>query len=133
MRPASRLDGLGLSPIRAMHAGSPAGAIPLGLGEPTWDLPEAGRRALAAGSGPCGYGPNAGLPELVRAIASFYGARPEEVMVSAGSQGALFALFQAWLGAGDEVLVPDPGFLAYPSLAKKIGRASCRERVLTDV
>jgi aspartate/methionine/tyrosine aminotransferase len=121
VKPAPRLEGMGLSPIRAMHSGAPAGAIPLGLGEPTWDLPESARRALAAGSGPCGYGPNAGLPGLALALASFYHVQTEEIMIAAGSQGALFALFQAWLGPGDEVLVPDPGFLAYPALARLAG------------
>jgi aspartate/methionine/tyrosine aminotransferase len=42
-------------------------------------------------------------------------------MASSGSQGALFALFMAYLEAGDEVLVPDPGFLAYPTLARLAG------------
>jgi len=104
-----------------MNVGAPAGCVSLGLGEPTWDLPESGRRALALSAGPCSYGPNAGLPELRRVIASFYGIAEECIMVSSGSQGALFALFMAYLGAGDEVLVPDPGFLAYPTLARLAG------------
>lgn len=120
-QPAPRMEGLGLSPIRAVMAGAPAGAIPLGLGEPSWDFPEAGRRALAKAGRDCSYGPNAGLEPLRRALADFYEARPEEVMVASGSQGALFSLFQAWLGTGDEVLVPDPGFLSYPVLARLAG------------
>jgi aspartate/methionine/tyrosine aminotransferase len=58
---------------------------------------------------------------LRRTIASFYGIAAERTMVSSGSQGALFALFMAYLGTGDEVLVPDPGFLAYPTLARLAG------------
>jgi aspartate/methionine/tyrosine aminotransferase len=118
---ADRVRDLGFSPIRAMHEGAPPDAIPLGLGEPTWDLPEEGRRALAAGSGPCSYGPNAGLPALRRAVGNFHGADESRVMLASGSEAALFALFQAWLGPGDEVLVPDPGFLAYPTLARLAG------------
>ncbi len=129
MRLAARLEGLGTSPIRAMHAGAPAGSVPLGLGEPTWELPPCARAALAELDGSCGYGPNAGLPELVGALASFYGAAPEEVLVASGSQGALFALFQAWLGPGDELLVPDPGFLAYPNLARLAGAACVAYRL----
>lgn len=124
LKRAARLSGIGLSPIRAMSLGAPEGCVSLGLGEPTWDLPEAARRALSSGRGPCPYGPNAGLPELKSAIASFYGVAPERVMVSSGSQGALFALFMAYLGPGDEVLVPDPGFLAYPTLARLAGAES---------
>ena len=121
MKRASRLSGLGLSPIRAMNVGAPEGCVSLGLGEPTWDLPEPGRRALALSAGACSYGPNAGLPELRRAIASFYDIAEERAMVSSGSQGALFALFMAYLEPGDKVLVPDPGFLAYPALARLAG------------
>ena len=49
----------GISPPRS--AWSPkarrAGAIPLGLGEPGWDIPEPARRALAAASGPVALRP----------------------------------------------------------------------------
>ena len=46
---------------------------------------------------------------------------PEQVMVTAGSQAALFALFQAHVDPGTSVLVPDPGFVAYPTLARLCG------------
>jgi len=122
MKPASRLGELRPSPVRILSDGAPPGAIPLGLGEPSWELPEAGRRALAVTpAGPCGYGPNLGTPELRRAILNFYGQRCEDVVVTAGSQGALYALFQAWLDPGDAVLVPDPGFVSYPALARLAG------------
>jgi aspartate/methionine/tyrosine aminotransferase len=90
----------------------------MGLGEPGWDLPAPAREALAAIQGPCAYGPNAGLPELREAVAAFHGVQAGEVLLTAGSQGALYALIQAYAGPGDEVLVPDPGFLAYPALAR---------------
>lgn len=127
MTPAGRMEGLGLSLIRAMNHGAPAGCVSLGLGEPSWDLPIEGRSALArwaAGEGPCSYGPNAGLPELRAALCSLCGAREEELLVAAGSQGALFALFLAWAGPGDQVLLPDPGFVAYPTLARLAGAES---------
>ncbi len=121
MRRAARLDGVGASPIRRMHEGAPADAIPLGLGEPTWPMPPEARAALASGAGPCPYGPNRGLPELVGALSDFYGTGRDRVMTAAGSQAALFALFQAWADPGDEILVPDPGFVAYPILAALAG------------
>ena len=132
---AARLEGIGLSPIRAMQTGAPEGCVPLGLGEPTWDLPKAGRRALAAAAandGPCSYGPNAGIPDLRKAVASFYQTASERVMLTAGSQGALFALFMSRLGSGDEVLVPDPGFLAYPILASLSGAKAKPYRLGSD-
>ena len=114
MNPASRLDAIRPSPIRVISEGAPADAIPLGLGEPTWELPAPARRALAAESGPCGYGPNAGLLELRSALARWHGAEAEEILVTSGSEGALFSLLMAWLEPGDEVLIPDPGFPATP-------------------
>lgn len=120
-RPASRLALLKPSPIRLLSEGAPVDAIPLGLGEPTWDLPEPAQRALAATSGPASYGPNLGLPELRQALACWHIARPEEVMVTTGSEEALACLFLAYLEAGDAVLVPDPGYPAYAALAHMAG------------
>ena len=67
MRPATRVAGQGLSPIRRMAVGAPPGTISLGLGEPGWPLPAPAREALAAAgmsSGPLPYGPNGGIPAL---------------------------------------------------------------------
>jgi aspartate/methionine/tyrosine aminotransferase len=119
--PAQRLSLLKPSPIRAITDGTPAGAIPLGLGEPTWALPEVARRALLREPGPCAYVPHVGLLELRKALASFYGASVDEVLITTGSQGALFSLFQAWVNPGTKVLIPDPGFVAYPALARMAG------------
>lgn len=124
MRPAGRMEGLGLSVIRAMNEGAPAGCVSLGLGEPSWDLPREAREALvawAAAEGPCPYGPNAGAPELRAALGKHLGASDPEILVSAGSQGALFALVHAWAGPADQVLLPDPGFLAYPTISRLAG------------
>jgi aspartate/methionine/tyrosine aminotransferase len=116
MKPASRVASLRPSPIRQLSEGAPAGAIPLGLGEPTWDLPAPARRALAALEGPCPYGPNAGLPELRRAVAAYHRVPEGDVLITSGSEEALFALLQAWIEPGAKVLVPDPGFVAYEKL-----------------
>jgi len=118
MKPAARLDHLGPSPIRAIAEGAPADAVAMGLGEPGWDLPAPAREALAALRGPCAYGPNGGLPELQEAVGAFHGEPASRVLLACGSQGALYALIHAWAGPGDQVLVPDPGFLAYPALAR---------------
>jgi len=107
-----------------MGQGAPAVCVSLGLGEPSWQLPEVASAALAAAFAPgaaCSYGPNAGTPELRQALSAWLGAGEDSVMLAAGSQAALFALFQAWLGDGDEALVPDPGFVAYPTLAAMAG------------
>jgi aspartate/methionine/tyrosine aminotransferase len=132
MKPASRLSQLRPSPIRAITDGTPPGAIPLGLGEPTWDLPEVARKALLRDPGPCAYVPHAGLTELRRAVGDFHGAHLDEVLITTGSQGALFALFQAWVEPGTKVLVPDPGFVAYPALARMAGAEPVPYRLSPD-
>jgi aspartate/methionine/tyrosine aminotransferase len=121
IRPASRIAALKPSPIRAMSEGAASDAVPLGLGEPTWALPEPGRKALAAFSGTCAYGPTVGIPELRKAIAAFHAAMPEEVLVTTGSEEALFTLLHAWVEPGDAVLMSDPGFVAYRSIATLAG------------
>jgi len=123
MKPSVRMSQIVVSPIRAISEGAPPDAIPMGLGEPGWALPEPARLALAGMEGRCAYGPNAGLPELQEAVAAFHGARPGQVMLGTGSQGVLFALFLAWLNPGDAVLVPDPGFVVYPNHARLAGAA----------
>ncbi len=117
MQPSARLSAIKPSPIRAITDGTPPGAIPLGLGEPTWDLPETARKALLRPPGPCAYVPHAGLTELRQALAAFYGCALDQVLVTTGSQGALSCLFQAWVKPDSRVLIPDPGFVAYPALA----------------
>jgi aspartate/methionine/tyrosine aminotransferase len=119
--PASRISALKPSPIRILSEGAAPDAIPLGLGEPTWDLPEPARRALAESSGICGYGPNMGLPELRRGVAAWHGVSMDEVIITSGSSGALFSLFQAFLDPGQQVLIPDPAFPVYEALAVMCG------------
>ena len=70
------------------------------------------------------YCDSAGLPELRRAIcdhyASSYGVEvdPSQVIVNSGSSPAMLELFLGALSPGDEVLVPDPCYPAYPSLVE---------------
>lgn len=113
-----------LSAIRLASRGAPPDAIDLTLGVPGWPLPAPAREVLARLGGSaetCGYGPNEGLPELVEAVADHHGVDGDHVMVTHGSQGALFALFHAYLRPGQRVAVPDPGFPAYESLARLHG------------
>lgn len=124
---ATRASGLAVSPIRRMAVGAPDRAVSLALGEPGWPVPAVARQALAAAGaedGPMPYGPNTSSPALVAAVRDRHAAAhripdlsAEQVMVTSGSQAALFALFSAHVEVGSTVLVPDPGFVAYRSLA----------------
>ncbi|MBA2696090.1 MAG: pyridoxal phosphate-dependent aminotransferase, partial [Actinobacteria bacterium] len=135
MTVAARAAGLTTSPIRSIALGAPAGTISLALGEPGWPVPDAAVLALSSWAGEattCSYGPNEGLPELVDALTDRYAVRPGDVMVSAGSQAALFALFQAHVPTGSRVLVPDPGFPAYATLAGLAGAQSTAYPLAAD-
>ena len=125
LRFSSRAAAIGISPIRRIFEAAPPGSVHLGLGQPTERTPEAivemARQALA--EDPLGYTPNAGLPALREAIAVSLGSGIEasRVCVTAGSQEALYCATQALLNPGDEILIPDPGFVAYPTVAKLAG------------
>lgn len=124
MSTTTRVAALRPSPIRAVSRGAPEGAISLALGQPGWAMPPAVGSALsrwAASATTCGYGPNEGLPELVDTLTSRYAVPSDRVMVTAGSQAALYAVFTAHVEAGTRVLVPDPGFPAYRTLATLAG------------
>ena len=91
------------------------------LGEPDFDTPPAIKAATieALQAGHVHYPPNAGIPELRRALArdlaGRYGARyaPEDVVITVGACEALTLAFLACLTPGDEVLVPTPAWPNY--------------------
>jgi aminotransferase len=98
--------------------------ISLGIGEPDFNAPavaaHAGQHALADGD--VHYTSNSGTVELRRAIADHIEARynvhydPEtEILVTVGVSEALYLALTAILDPGDEVIVPEPCFVAYAS------------------
>ena len=100
------------------------GVISLAIGEPDFDTPEHIRAAAkeALDRGETHYGLNLGEEDLRRAIADRMSAAsglevdPEtEVIVTIGGVEALYLAMQAILDPGDEVLIPDPGFMVYRS------------------
>ena len=100
--------------------------IGLHVGEPSFDAPphviDAARRAYADGH--THYVPNAGVDGLRAAIAAKitdlngYATTPDQVTVSAGGAQALHLALSLTVGAGDDVLVPDPG---WPNFAMSVG------------
>jgi aspartate/methionine/tyrosine aminotransferase len=123
MRPAQRLDGIELSLIRQINALATPLSVNLGIGEPNIEPDETLREmARRATSVPWRYSPNAGHLSLRKKIAegTNYDAKGE-VCVTAGTEEALYAIFQASVNPGDEVLVPNPGFISYATIAKLCG------------
>jgi len=91
------------------------------IGEPDFTAPapvvEAGVRALRDGR--TAYTATLGLPALREAIAGHYHEKfkalldPKRVAVTSGASGGLLTVAALYVDAGDEVLVPDPGYPGY--------------------
>ncbi len=107
--------------------------VHLEIGEPDGATPphvvEAAVRALHDGH--TRYVNPAGLPALRDAIAASLAwrgvrASAESVVVVPGAKPMVFYALLAVLEAGDEVLVPDPGFPIYPSVVRFAGAVPVR-------
>jgi aminotransferase len=125
-QPARRLRGIQKSLIRQIFDRAPPGSINLGLGEPDLLTPLVIREAAArlVMEEQNGYTSHAGLTGLRERIAAEYPytkAGLERVIVTAGSQEALYLALMTMVDEGDEVLLPDPGFVAYPSIVRMAG------------
>lgn len=97
------------------------------VGQPDFDTPEnikeAAKRALDEGK--TSYSSNYGYVEFRKAIAEklerMNGIQADpmtEIMVTTGGEEAVAAALLSFLEKGDEVLVPDPGYIPYVSLVK---------------
>jgi aspartate aminotransferase len=125
-QPARRLRGIEKSVIRQVFDRARPGSINLGLGEPDLPTPDVIRREAArvVVEEQNGYTTHAGLPSLRERVAADYShlsLAPEQVVITAGSQEALYLALLTLVDEGDEVLIPDPGFVAYPTIVRMAG------------
>ena len=105
------------------------GVIHLSIGQPDMPAPqgvvEATVEALRAGQ--TGYTMDAGLPELLEALADYYGKRyqrplvPENIMVTTGATEALYLALTATSAPGREFIIPEPSFMLYAPLIRMNG------------
>lgn len=115
-----------ISPVKEMEVlSSPVpGAVSLAQGIPSFDTPQCIKRkaieAIQNGKTAC-YSLSSGLLELREAIEYdlakqniFYDFE-REIIVTAGSIGAILVTLLAILNPGDEVLIPDPTYTSYQS------------------
>lgn len=124
VRPSPAAANLSPSIIREMSRRKGPTTLDLTLGQPGRDPdPDILERALEAHArGPQGYTENAGLLALREAIARHHGrAGPEEVIVTVGSEQALYLALSSTVSPGDEVLIPEPGYPAYPGIPRLLG------------
>jgi len=122
--PAERLKRIKPSGIRRFFnlAQTMPDAINLSVGEPDFTPP---REALklgwqAAHEGKTHYAPTNGIPELREALAQKAGSNynlrydaDSEILVTVGATEAIFLALEAFVNPGDEVLIPNPGFVLY--------------------
>lgn len=105
-------------------------AISLSIGEPDFDTPwnirEAGIYSLEKGK--THYSPNTGFIELRQEISRYikrrfdvqYNPKNEIIVTVGGSEGIDIAL-RTLVGPGDEVIIPEPSFVAYKPCAVLTG------------
>jgi len=123
---AHRIEDIDISGIRKAFETASGDFFNLGLGEPDFDTPahvkEAAIRALNAGF--TSYTSNKGIEELRAAICdkfkrdNDFSVSPEEIIVTSGASEALHIALLAVVERGDEVLIPNPGFVSFAPLTK---------------
>ena len=100
------------------------GVISLGVGEPDyttpWHIREAAIYALEKGY--TMYTSNSGLPELRQALSDYLASHDglnynpiDEILITVGVSEGLDLVMRAILEVGDEVIMPDPCYVAYPA------------------
>ncbi|KQC08277.1 MAG: hypothetical protein APR54_04815 [Candidatus Cloacimonas sp. SDB] len=129
IRTAGRLNSISKSAIRKIFDAKPEDAINLGLGEiqiPTPDkIRNYAQKILKTGY--ISYTSNAGDRELIYKIKQYYEVESEQdVCVTVGAEEALFISILSYVEAGDEVLIPNPGFVAYESIINIAGGSAIK-------
>lgn len=132
MKLADRVSSLKPSPTLALAAKAKELAaqghkvIALSVGEPDWDSFEVAKKAgiEAIQNGFSKYVPSNGIPELRKAIAiqtkkeTGVEYSPDDVTVSTGGKFVIFSALQSLLNKGDEVIIPAPYWVSYPTMVE---------------
>jgi aspartate aminotransferase/aminotransferase len=126
---AERMSKIELSGIRKVFelGRSIKDPVDLSIGQPHFEVPEtikaAARAAIDANKN--GYTVTQGIPELRDKLREQVRARPRhedrEVLVTSGTSGALVLALCATVNPGDEVILFDPYFVAYPYMVALAG------------
>ena len=135
---SERVERVSISGIREVFEAAGEDAINLGLGQPDFPAPDHARRAaveaIEAGEADA-YTSNKGTLELREAIAEKHrrdnglDVDPEDIIATAGGSEALHIAIEAHVDCaghgdregGEEVVIPDPGFVSYEALTHLAG------------
>jgi len=125
-QPPAFLRGIEKSSIRQITDRAKPGDISFGLGEPDLPTPDVIRREAMRiiQEEQNGYTLQAGLPALRERVAQDYphlNLSTDQVIITAGSQEAMYLALMTLVEAGEEVLIPNPGFVAYPTITRMAG------------
>jgi aspartate/methionine/tyrosine aminotransferase len=103
--------------------------IHLQIGEPDFDTPknisDAAIRAIRDGH--THYAPSGGIPQAREAAAQYMSKTrnikvgPENIIIMPGCKPLIFCSMISLVEEGDEVIVPNPGYPTYQSVAKFLG------------
>ncbi|HEY7820094.1 MAG TPA: aminotransferase class I/II-fold pyridoxal phosphate-dependent enzyme, partial [Vicinamibacteria bacterium] len=135
MRLASRVGQIATSPTMAVMAeamrlrAQGEDVVDFSAGEPDFPTPphikKAGEDAIASNF--TRYTPNAGIPELKKAVAERYQKdyglefEPAGVIISSGGKHALLNLMLALVDSGDEVVIPTPYWMTFSEQVRLAG------------
>jgi aspartate aminotransferase/aminotransferase len=112
--------------------------VDLSIGQPEFDVPEpikaAARAAIDGGRN--GYTVTQGIPELrerlLSAVRVRYPDADRRVLVTSGTSGGLLLALCCTVNPGDEVIIFDPYFAAYPHMITLAGGTTVRVDTYPD-
>jgi aspartate/methionine/tyrosine aminotransferase len=108
--------------------------VRMDVGDPDFPTPDVVTLAAEAAmeAGDTGYTQSQGLPDLRDAVAARFGSKygvtvdPANIVVTQGTSPAMLLLFGSLLDPGDEVVVADPCYPAYPNYIAFLGGVPVR-------
>ena len=133
MKFSSKVEKCGLSPMRKFHPYAVAAKAKgkkiyhLNIGQPDVVTPTAFFEAIREFEQPVlEYAPSPGIPELIDAIQKYYDNLDmhfdkSEIYVTLGGSEALSIALQCILDDGDEILIPEPFYPNYNTMARTCG------------
>jgi aspartate aminotransferase len=127
---SDRVEAVSISGIREVFEAAGEDAINLGLGQPDFPAPDHAREAavdaIRAGEADA-YTTNKGMQSVREAIAAKHerdndlDVDPGDVIATAGASEAIHIALEAHVDPGEEVIIPDPGFVSYAALTHLAG------------
>ena len=133
MKFSTKVEKCDLSPMRKFHPYAVAARekgrtiYHLNIGQPDIETPRACFEAVRRfDQKVLEYAPSAGIPELIEAVRQYYAAldiryTAEEILITTGGSEALQIAMNCILDEGDEILIPEPFYPNYSTMAHTCG------------